>query len=50
MVQAYCVKCGTQVEVLNGKETTTKNGRRMLKGTCSKDGKTTVCKFLPSKK
>ncbi len=48
MVQGYCVKCKASVEIADGKETTTKNGRKMMKGKCPSCG-TTVCKFLPNK-
>lgn len=48
MVEGYCVKCGKSVEIVGGKETTTKNGRNMMKGKCGTCG-ITVCKFLKSK-
>jgi hypothetical protein len=38
MSQAYCVKCKEKREMKDEQETTMKNGRRALKGTCS------VCK------
>lgn len=44
--QGYCVKCREKVEIKGGKITTTKNGRRMAKGTCPTCG-TTVSRFLP---
>ncbi len=47
-VEAYCVKCKTKRIMKNPKEVTTKNGRRMMKGTCPVCG-TTLNKFLPSK-
>lgn len=47
-MQAYCMKCKTQVEVKDPVETVTKNGRPMVKGTCPTCG-TKVNKFLPSK-
>ena len=45
MATGYCVKCKEVVEIKNGKKTKTKKGKEMMKGTCSKDGKTTVCTF-----
>ena len=44
-MKAYCVKCKKKVEMKDGKKTTTKNGRSMMKGKCPKCG-TTVCRFL----
>ena len=47
-LMAYCVKC-KKTQVMNeGKETKTKNGRRMMKGVCAACG-TVMCKFLPNK-
>ena len=46
MVTGYCVKCKDSVEISAGEETTTSNGRRMMKGKCPSCN-TTVCKFLP---
>ena len=34
MVQAYCVKCRAKRDVKDPKETTLKNGRPAVKGTC----------------
>jgi hypothetical protein len=47
--QAYCVKERTMREMKNPQEVTTKNGRRMLKGTCAVCG-APMNKFLPMKK
>jgi len=46
---AYCVKCRTKTEMVDVVEVTMKNGRRALKGKCSKCG-TGMYKILPSKK
>ena len=48
-MEAYCMKCKKQVEVKDPQETVTKNGRPLVKGTCSVCG-TKVNKFLPTKK
>lgn len=45
MVQGRCMKCQKNVEIKNGKEVTTKNKRKMLKGVCGACG-TVVCRFL----
>ncbi|MDE0091280.1 MAG: DUF5679 domain-containing protein [Thaumarchaeota archaeon] len=34
MVQAYCVKCRAKCEIKDPQETTLKNGRPAVKGTC----------------
>lgn len=34
MPEAYCVKCGEKREMQDPTETTTKNDRPMLKGSC----------------
>lgn len=34
MVQAYCVKCRDKREISNPTETTLKNGRPAVRGTC----------------
>ena len=34
MTTAYCVKCRTKREIKDPKETTLKNGRPAMKGTC----------------
>ena len=34
MVEAYCVKCRLKKEMKNPEETTLKNGRPAMKGTC----------------
>ncbi|MDP4012101.1 MAG: DUF5679 domain-containing protein [Candidatus Nanoarchaeia archaeon] len=44
MTEAYCVKCKKKVEMQDGKETTTKNGRKAMKGKCSCG--TTVMRFI----
>jgi hypothetical protein len=33
--EAYCVKCRTKRKIENPEETTMKNGRAAIKGTCS---------------
>ncbi|MDH3618217.1 MAG: DUF5679 domain-containing protein [Nitrosopumilus sp.] len=38
MVQAYCVKCRAKRDIKDPKETTLKNGRPAVKGTCPKCG------------
>lgn len=38
MAEAYCVKCRTKREIKNQQETTLKNGRPALKGTCPECG------------
>ena len=45
MATGFCVRCKKIVEIKNPKKTKTKKGKDMIKGTCSKDGKTTVCTF-----
>ena len=49
-VIAYCVSCGRKKGILksvmkNPKLVTTKNGRKMMKGTCKVCG-TGMCKFV----
>ncbi|MFQ5945523.1 MAG: DUF5679 domain-containing protein [Anaerolineae bacterium] len=46
--EGYCVKQRKKTTAVNGKEVTTKNGRRAMKGTCSECG-TTMFKFIASK-
>ena len=36
--QAYCMKCKTKRNISGGKPMTMKNGRKAIKGTCSKCG------------
>jgi len=48
-VEAFCVKEKTMRVMKDPKEVTTKNGRRMLKGTCSVCG-APMNKFVPMKK
>lgn len=38
MAEGYCVKCKAKSEMANASEVTMKNGRRAMKGTCSKCG------------
>lgn len=45
MTQSYCVKCKTSTGTKNEKNATTKNGRFMIKGECTKCG-TTKCRFV----
>jgi hypothetical protein len=46
MVEGYCVKCKKKVEILNGKESKTSKGVKMLKGKCGAKCGTTVCRML----
>jgi hypothetical protein len=46
---AYCIKCKEKRDFDNGTEKVTKNGRRMLQGTCKVCG-TKVSVFLKSNK
>ena len=47
MVKGYCVKCKEKgVELKDAKIGKTSRGGYMAKGTCSKDGKTTVCAMM----
>lgn len=45
MTEAHCMKCKAKREMLNEKTETTKNNRKMLKGTCKVCG-TKICKFI----
>ncbi|MEK6872004.1 MAG: DUF5679 domain-containing protein [Nanoarchaeota archaeon] len=45
MTDGYCVKCKKTVTMLNGKESKTKKGTRIMKGKCPKCG-ITVCRIL----
>lgn len=47
--KAYCVKCKKMVDVKGGEIKESKNGRRMLSGTCANCG-TKVNKFLANEK
>lgn len=38
MADGYCVKCKAKREMVDAKETTMKNGRKAMKGKCSKCG------------
>lgn len=42
--QGYCVKCKEKVEMIDPKESVTKNNRYIYKGQCPKCG-TTVCRM-----
>jgi len=44
MVKGYCVKCKTQVDIQNAKESLTKRGTKIAKGKCPKCG-ITVCRM-----
>ncbi len=44
MVKAYCMRCKEMKEMKN-EHTVTKNGRKMIKGVCSKCG-TKMNKFI----
>ena len=45
MVVGYCVKCKKKNEILDGKESKTKKGTRILKGKCIVCG-TKMCRML----
>ena len=45
MADGYCVKCKTKREMKDSKEVTMKNGRKAVKGKCSKCG-TVMYKIL----
>ena len=45
MTIAYCVKCRMKREMKSEKTVKSKNGRKMIKGICSKCG-TNMCKFI----
>jgi hypothetical protein len=46
MATGYCVKCKQKGQTIKDpKEVTTKNGRKMLKGTCAKCG-CNMCAFI----
>jgi len=38
MAEGYCVKCKAKREMVDAEEVTMKNGRRAMKGKCSKCG------------
>ena len=46
--EGYCVKCRKKQTIKDGNVETTKNGRKMAKGTCPECG-TKVSRFLPGK-
>jgi hypothetical protein len=47
MVKGYCVKCKEKgVDLKDAKIVKTAKGGFMAKGTCSKDGSTTVCAMM----
>ena len=37
-MKAYCMKCKKTMEMKAGKEVTMKNGRKAMKGSCTKCG------------
>lgn len=41
----FCVRCKSKTETKNPTNSTSKNGRNMIKGTCSKCG-TKKCQFV----
>ena len=45
MTDGYCVKCKKTVTMLNGKESKTSKGIRIMKGKCP-NCSTTVCRIL----
>lgn len=45
----YCVKCKAVRKMLESKEVSMKNGRKMMKGKCEKCG-TTMCRILGNSK
>jgi hypothetical protein len=45
MTEAYCVRCKAKQQMKDEEKATTKNGRNMLKGICTKCG-TKMCKFV----
>ena len=45
----YCVKCKSVRKMLDAKEVTMKNGRKMMKGKCEKCS-TTMCRILGNTK
>lgn len=49
MAEGYCVKCKSKREMADAKEVTMKNGRKAMKGKCSKCG-TGMYKILGLKK
>jgi methionyl-tRNA synthetase len=44
-MKAYCMKCKKMMPMVDGKTTTMKNGRKMMKGKCEKCG-TGMCKIM----
>lgn len=48
MAEGYCVKCKAKREMADAKEVTMKNGRKAMKGKCSKCG-TGMYKILGNK-
>ncbi len=48
-MEGYCVKCRAKVEMSEAQEVTMKNGKKAMKGKCSKCG-TGMFKIMPSKK
>ena len=45
MEKGYCMRCKKQMEMVGGKITTMKNGRKMMRGKCKKCG-TGMCRIL----
>lgn len=43
-----CMKCQKEVGITGAEVVTTKNNRKMAKGTCGSGCGTTVCRFLPN--
>ena len=48
-MEGYCVKCRAKSQMGDATEVTMKNGKKAMKGKCSKCG-TGMFKILPSKK
>jgi hypothetical protein len=49
VMEGYCVKCRAKSEMVEAAEVTMKNGKKAMKGKCSKCG-TGMFKIMPSKK
>lgn len=45
MAEGFCVKCKKKVEIKDAKETTLKNGRKAISGTCPTCG-TKIFRFM----
>ena len=48
-MEGYCVKCRAKSEMVEANEVTMKNGKKAMKGKCSKCG-TGMFKIMPAKK